>query len=209
MDNIFSNSITLDSISQLPRRQFEGKIIIADSLSGMHDIMKMIDGRKLLGFDTETKPSFKKGLPPHKAALLQLADDDVCYIIRLNKTGLPDELISLLSNKSITKIGLAVKDDYSALSKIRSLNPAGFIDLQKYAENFGIEDKSLKKLAAITLGIRISKSQQTSNWEIQNLSESQLIYAATDAWICLQIYKRLKEMESKYDSSGKSRTKIR
>jgi ribonuclease D len=208
MNSFFLNSITLDDVSQLPRKQFEGKIIMTDSLSSLRDALKMMDGIKLLGFDTETKPAFKKG-HSHKAALLQLAADDTCFIFRLNKIGFPDELISLLCNKSITKIGLAIKDDYSALSKLKNINPAGFIDLQKYAENFGIEDKSLKKLAAITLGIRISKSQQTSNWETPTLSESQLIYAATDAWICLQIYKRLKEMESQYGSSAKSRIKIR
>jgi len=208
VNNIFPSNITPDTISQLPRRQFEGEIVLADTLSSMREVLKMMEGRKLLGFDTETKPAFKKG-HSHKAALLQLADDDTCFIFRLNKIGLPDELISLLSNKSILKVGLAVKDDYSALSKLKFLNPAGFIDLQKYVEDFGIVDKSLKKLAAIILGIRISKSQQTSNWESQKLSEPQLIYASTDAWTCLKIYKRLKEMESNYGSIDKNRIKIR
>jgi len=208
MNNIFSNTITVDEISQLPRKQFEGKIFVADTMSGMHEILKMIHGKTLLGFDTETKPAFKKG-QKHKAALLQLADEDACFIFRLNKIGLPNELISLLSDKTITKIGLAVKDDFNALSKFKNIVPAGFIDLQKYIEDFGVEDKSLKKLAAIVLGIRISKSQQTSNWENQNLTESQLIYASTDAWICLKIYKRLKEIEMKYGSADKSSIKIR
>ncbi len=208
MNNIFSSNIALDIISQLPRRQFEGKIVLADTLPRMHEVLKMMDGRPLLGFDTETKPAFKKG-HSHKAALLQLADDDTCFVFRLNKIGLPGELISLLSNKSITKVGLAVKDDFGALLKLKFLNPAGFVDLQKYVEDFGIEDKSLKKLAAIILGIRISKSQQTSNWENQKLSESQLIYASTDAWICLKIYKRLKEMESNHGSIDKNHIKIR
>jgi ribonuclease D len=208
MNNTFPNNISLETISQLPRKQFEGRIVLVDSSQGVQGILNNINGSTLLGFDTETKPAFKKG-HSHKPALIQLADDDTCYIFRLNKIGLPDGLVALLSDKTVTKIGLAVKDDYSALSKLRNFIPSGFIDLQSYVENFGIEDKSLKKLAAITLGIRISKSQQTSNWENQTLSESQLIYAATDAWICLKIYKRLKEIELKYGSSGKNRTKIR
>jgi len=207
MNSIFPNNITLDAISLLPRKQFEGEIVLIDSLPRMHETIKRIKGLPLLGFDTETKPAFKKG-HSHKAALLQLADENTCFIFRLNKIGLPDELVSLLSDKSVVKVGLAVKDDYNALSKLKFLNPAGFIDLQKYVEDFGIEDKSLKKLAAIILGIRISKSQQTSNWENQHLSESQLIYASTDAWICLKIFKHLKEMESNYGSSDKNRVKI-
>ncbi len=194
MHNIFNSNINIEEVAQLPLKQFTGKIIIADNLQSYRGAIKMIDDRQILGFDTETKPAFKKG-QSHKVALLQLSDEDTCFIFRLNKIGLPDELASMLSDVKHIKIGLAVKDDIRALSKLKHIHPEGFIDLQKYVEDFGITDKSLKKLAALIMGFRISKSQQTSNWEGEKLSEAQLIYAATDAWMCLELYKKLKEAE--------------
>lgn len=208
MINSFPSNITPEVISQLPRKQFDGRIIVADNSTSFQSVLKLLDNFEILGFDTETKPAFKKG-QSHKVAMLQLGSIDTCFIFRLNKIGLPDELVNILSNKHITKVGLALRDDFNALSKLKHLTPAGFIDLQKYTESFGIQDKSLKKLAAIILGIRISKSQQTSNWESPVLTSSQLDYAATDAWICLEIYKHLKEIELKHGIIDKGGAEIR
>jgi ribonuclease D len=194
MHSIFKNNINSEDVANLPLKQFAGKIIVADNLPSYHEALKKIDGHQILGFDTETKPAFKKG-QVHKVALLQLSSEDTCFIFRLNKIDLTDELVSLLSDMKLIKVGLAVIDDIKALSKLKHINPAGFIDLQKYVEDFGITDKSLKKLAALIMGFRISKSQQTSNWESEKLTEAQLIYAATDAWMCLEMYTRLKEAE--------------
>lgn len=201
MNNFFPHNITKEAISLLPLYQFTGRIFLADTLQSMQYALKLIEGKTVLGFDTETKPVFKKGRS-NKVSLLQLAANDTCLIFRLNKIGIPDELAGLICDKTIYKVGLAVKDDVNGLLKLKQMHPSGFLDLQKYVERFDIKDKGLKKLAALVLGIRISKSQQTSNWESANLTDQQLNYAATDAWICLKIYERLKEIEAKYGRTG-------
>jgi len=194
MNDIFLSTITREDILKLPLKQFNGQIVLVDTPASLKKSIKMIKNSKLLGFDTETKPSFKKG-HSNKVSLLQLADENTCFIFRLNKIGLSDEIIHLLSDESLIKVGLSLRDDYRELFKLRQFQPEGFVELQKYVEDFDIQDKSLKKLAALILGIRISKSQQTSNWEALHLSGPQLIYAATDAWICYKIYLQLQRAE--------------
>jgi ribonuclease D len=144
----------------------------------------------LLGFDTETKPCFKKG-HYHPVALLQLSTREQAFLIRLNKVHLPEFIIEILEDTNITKVGVALKDDLNALNKIVPFEPDGFIDLQQFVKQFGIEDNGLKKLVANILGFRISKKSQTSNWEQEELSREQLEYAATDAWVCRQMYEAL------------------
>ena len=150
----------------------------------------MIRHEKLLGIDTETKPSFKKGIS-HKVALLQLSSSSTAWLIRLNSVVLSDELIDIMEDPGIQKIGVALRDDLKALLRLRKFSPAGFIDLQDMAKKAGIEEFSLKKLAALTLNIRISKKQRLSNWEAPTLTEGQAHYAATDAWVALEIYKAM------------------
>ena len=145
---------------------------------------------RILGFDTETKPSFKKGRK-NKVSLVQLSNSELACLIRINKIGIPKELTDLLANPDITKVGVAIHDDIKYLSHIKHFTPQGFIDLQQYVKEFGIECSGLKKLAAIVLGIRISKRQQVTDWEASELSDPQIIYAATDAWVCHEIYHRL------------------
>jgi ribonuclease D len=200
MTEIFASNITPEVIEKLPLVQFKGKIVLVDTLAGAQKALSYIDDIRLLGFDTESKPSFKKG-QYNKISLLQLATYDTSFIFRLNIIGLSNELVRLLSDKKIIKVGLSVKDDLRELHKLRYFQPDGFIDLQNYVEKFGIKDKSLKKLAAIVTGIRISKSQQRSNWENVILTDAQLSYAATDAWICYEIYLRLKEAEAKMQNA--------
>jgi ribonuclease D len=197
MTSVFPPNISPELIAELPLRQFGGRIVLVDTIETLHEALKMLGGHTVLGFDTETKPSFKKG-QINKVSMLQLSYHDTCFIIRLNKVGLCDELVHLLSSTSIIKVGLSIRDDFRELSKLRHFHPAGFIDLQSYVEDFGVTDKSLKKLSALIMGYRISKSQQTSNWEAEHLSEAQLIYAATDAWVCLEIYRKLKEIEARF-----------
>jgi ribonuclease D len=144
----------------------------------------------VLGFDTETKPSFKKGRK-NKVSLIQLADDKNAFLIRINKIGIPEKITEILSDPGIVKCGVAIHDDIKVLSGIRKFNPAGFVDLQPFVKNYGIDSSGLKKLAAIVLGFRISKRMQVTDWESDVLSEAQLVYAATDAWVCYQIYKKL------------------
>ena len=188
--NSFAANITKEEISNLPLLSFEGDIKIIESEKELKKALVSLRQNKILGFDTETRPSFKKGFK-NKVALLQLSTNKNAFLFRLNRTGLPEELIEILSDESIIKIGTALKDDISSLQKYHSFEPKGFIDLQNFVKNFEIESKGLKKLAAIVLGNRISKSQQTSNWENEILTDSQKVYAATDAWVCLEIYNKL------------------
>ncbi|HJX71233.1 MAG TPA: 3'-5' exonuclease [Bacteroidales bacterium] len=184
------NNISNDDIKNLPVYQFPGRIFLIDDVSQLKLLNQKLANKQLLGFDTETRPSFKRGRK-HKVSLLQLATADEALIIRLNKVGLPDRIISLFENENIKKIGLALRDDIRFLNQLRSFKPQGFIDLQQYVKNFNILDNGLKKLAANILGFRISKKQQTSNWEKGTLDDDQLIYAATDAWVCYKIYNTL------------------
>jgi ribonuclease D len=207
MMNSFPVNITKEQIETLPLTQFNGNIIVADTLTSYRGAMHLLKDHNCFGFDTETKPAFKKGVV-NKVSLLQLATPDCCVIFRLNKIGLHEDLLHILNDKNKLKIGVAVKDDFGSLRKLKHFEPAGFVDLQKYCESFGIQDKSLKKLAAIILGCRISKSQQTSNWELDSLSQPQITYAATDAWVCIEMYNRLKKVEQKYAEINKNHTQI-
>jgi ribonuclease D len=177
-------------ISSLPVLSFPGIINIIDHPADFEKIRAILLNEKLLGFDTETKPTFKKGRF-HQVALLQLSTRDQAFLFRLNKVHLPEFVIEIFESKDITKVGVALKDDLNGLNKVVPFEPDGFIDLQQFVKQFGIEDNGLKKLVANVLGFRISKKSQTSNWELDELSKEQLEYAATDAWVCRQIYETL------------------
>jgi ribonuclease D len=124
-------------------------------------------------------------------ALLQFAFADKAYLIQIHKTGVTEELAKLLADEKIIKAGVAIRDDIKALQKFRRFNPGGFVDLSIMARENGLEVESVKKLTALLLGFRISKTAQTSNWEAATLTEKQIEYAATDAWVCLEIYNKL------------------
>ena len=187
---IYLNNITPEEIRELELRAFSGKIVLVDSIPALRQAIDMLSGSKVLGFDTETKPSFKKGRK-NRVSLMQLSDSNNAFLFRLNKIGLPDELIDILSDPGIVKSGVALHDDLKILGAVRKFTPMGFIDLQKYVKDFGIESSGLKKLTAIILGFRISKSQQVTDWEAVNLTDAQQVYAATDAWVCYEIYNKL------------------
>ncbi|MDY6802096.1 MAG: 3'-5' exonuclease [Bacteroidota bacterium] len=190
---MFKNHITNSEINELPLFQFDGGVFVIDTFEKLDYYLPLIQEQKILGFDTETKPSFKKGVI-NQVSLLQLSTLHEAFLIRINKIGLPNEIIDILSNKEVKKIGLAIRDDIKALREIQDFEFQSFIDLQDFVKYFNIESQSLKKIAGIVLNKRISKSKQVSNWEKEELSEGQLLYAATDAWACLQIYKTLNQV---------------
>jgi ribonuclease D len=190
MNNTYRENITIEEIKELELKWFEGDICLVDNLDKFHTVLPRLKNSRLLGFDTESKPSFKKGRK-NKVSLIQLADDQTACLFRINKIGIPDELARILSNPGTIKCGVAIHDDIKLLSGIRKFNPSGFVDLQPFVKDYGIDSSGLKKLAAIVLGFRISKRQQVTDWESDKLSEAQLIYAATDAWVCYQIYRKL------------------
>ncbi len=183
----FKKSITDEELAALPLSFFEGKIHVIEKVEQVTDAVNYLKNQPILGFDTETRPAFKKG-QNHHVALLQLSTADEAFLFRTNLIGLTPGLIKILSTTSILKIGAAIRDDIKILQRIAPFKPNGFVELQEMVKSYGIENFSLKKLAAIVQGVRISKSQRLSNWESTVLSEQQQIYAATDAWISYLIY---------------------
>ncbi len=188
--NNFQSNITAEEINGLELRTFEGDILIVENMHQLKSSVRKLEGSNILGFDTETRPSFKKG-KKNRVSLLQLSGKHTACLFRINRIGLPGELTEILSDNTIIKAGVAIHDDIKALSHFSKIRTEGFVDLQKYVKEFGIESSGLKKLTAIILGFRISKSQQVTDWEAEILSEAQKAYAATDAWVCYEIYNKL------------------
>lgn len=188
----FNPRIDKSEIATMPNVLFEGRIFVIDTPNEAEKAVKALSTEKIIGIDTETRPAFRKGVT-HSVSLLQLSTADTCFLFRLCRIGLPDSLVSLLENKKITKVGLSLHDDYQALKRRTPFTPGGFLDLQKFVTEFGIEEMSLQKIYAIIFGQRISKNQQLSNWDADVLTDKQKLYAATDAWACLNIYNRLTE----------------
>jgi len=193
---MFRPTITKEEIRLLPKRTFEGKIILIDNFSAFKKFIPVFKAEKLWGFDTETRPAFRKGTF-NKPALIQFANEAYAFLFRLNRIGLPSELAYIIENQNIRKIGVALHEDLKDLGMYKRLKPDGFIDLQKFVGQFGIEAKGLEKLTAIVLGFRISKSQQVTDWERKILTPQQTVYAATDAWVCYRIFKELQKSKSK------------
>ena len=183
-------SIRKDEIAALPVMTYPAAITVVDSIAVAHSALRVLSQEKAVGFDTETRPSFRKG-QVHKVALMQISTADRCFLFRLNKIGMCEELKAFLENPDITKIGLSVHDDFTVLRRSGDIEPAGFIDLQSMVKDFDITDISLQKIYAIIFGERISKSQRLTNWEADTLSEAQQAYAALDAWARLKIYNYL------------------
>ena len=184
---MLKKSITKEELRNLPLTSFEQEIIVIENRVQFEHYLPELYLENVLGFDTETRPSFKKGIK-NKVSLLQLATQEKAYLFRLNKIGLPNELAKFMASPDHLKIGAAIRDDLKALKKLSPFEPAGFIELQDYVKNFGIENESVQKIAGIVLNIRISKSARLSNWEAAKLTQKQKKYAATDAWVCLESY---------------------
>ena len=187
--------ISKEDLNNLPVDAFNGEIVVVDFAHDVKKILPYLKKQKILGFDTEAKPSFKKGVK-NEVALLQLSTEKKAFLFRLNKMGLTPELISILNDPLITKVGVAISDDLKDLKRLLEFNPNGFVEIQEKVKEFEIENFGLKKLSGLLLGFRISKAQQTSNWEAEKLSVQQIKYAATDAWVSLEIYNRLLELEN-------------
>jgi ribonuclease D len=190
INNKYQENITSEELAKRELSWFKGEIVVVDNLDTYHDVFPRLLGSDLLGFDTETRPTFRKGRK-NSVSLIQLSTANLACLFRINRIGIPDGLIKLLSDPSVIKAGVAVHDDIRFLKGVKRFYPAGFVDLQSFVKDYGIQSSGLKKLAAIVLGFRISKRQQVTDWEAEKLSEAQQIYAATDAWVCHQIYRKL------------------
>ena len=188
---MYISNISTEELQELEYASFPGKICVVDSVgTEFKKAVNYIRSQKIIGFDTETRPSFRPGVT-FRVSLLQLSTPTVCYLFRLNKIPLAKPIIQLFENRQLLKIGADVAGDLRSLRQIRHFRDAGFIDLQAIAPQWGIGEKSLRKLSAIVLGQRVSKAQRLSNWEAATLTDKQQLYAATDAWVCIRIYEQL------------------
>ena len=193
---MFIESIDSEQLKQLEFASFQGKIQVIDSIGfEFNKAISYLRAQKVIGFDTETRPCFSQDQPRYGVALLQLSGPGKAFLFRVNKIGMHRRLCRLLADKNIIKVGAAIHDDIRGLQKLNGFEPGGFVDLQKIVWEWGIRDKSVKKMSAIILGFRISKTQQLSNWEAEKLSEQQCRYAATDAWVCREMYLKLMKSE--------------
>lgn len=192
------NKFNKNKISSLPRAVFEGRIIVVVSASEATKAVDYLLSQPILGVDTETRPSFKRGVN-HKVSLLQVSSHDICFLFRINHTGMTPDIIRFLEDTKVTKIGLSLHDDMMMLKKLVDFVPGNFIDLQNCAVDLGVKDLSLQKLYANFFGQKISKGQRLTNWEADILSENQKLYAATDAWACIKLYEEIIRLKQTCD----------
>ncbi|MBR5299806.1 MAG: 3'-5' exonuclease domain-containing protein 2 [Bacteroidales bacterium] len=193
---MYIESISSEDLSKLEYAAFPGRIHVIDTVGAeFNRAIAYLRSQKIIGFDTETRPCFGPNQPRYGVSLLQLSGPEKAYLFRVKDMGMHRRLCNLLSDKRIIKVGAAIHDDIRGLQKLRDFQADGFVDLQKIVADYGIRDKSVKKMTAIILGFRISKTQQLSNWEAETLSEAQCKYAATDAWVCREMYLKLMRSE--------------
>ena len=185
-------------IKDLPRVLFGGRIVVVVSQSEAEKAVNYLLSQSILGIDTETRPSFRKGVT-HDVSLLQVSSHDICFLFRLNYIGMTPDIIRLLEDTTVPKIGLSLHDDIMMLHKKAGFVPGNFIDLQQCVRDIGIEDLSLQKLYANFFGQKISKTQRLTNWEADVLSDKQKLYAATDAWTCIMLFEELTRLKSTGD----------
>ena len=193
---MYIETISPEGIEKLEYASFPGKIFVIDNVGAeFNRAIAYLRSQKVIGFDTETRPCFGPNQPRYGVSLLQLSGPEKAFLFRLKNMGMHRRLCNLLADKRIIKVGAAIHDDIRGLQKLKEFEPGNFVDLQQIVWEYGIRDKSVKKMTAIILGFRISKSQQLSNWEADTLSESQCKYAATDAWVCREMYLKLMKSE--------------
>lgn len=193
---MYIESISTEELGKLEYASFPGRIHVIDSVGAeFNRAIAYLRSQKIIGFDTETRPCFGPNQPRYGVSLLQLSGPEKAYLFRVKDMGMHRRLCNLLADKRIIKVGAAIHDDIRGLQKLRDFQADGFVDLQKIVAEYGIRDKSVKKMTAIILGFRISKTQQLSNWEAETLSEPQCKYAATDAWVCREMYLKLMRSE--------------
>lgn len=189
-ENRFAEKIGNEQTAQLPAIEFRGEIRIVEHERDIAAACEYLRKQPVIGFDTETRPSFRPGVT-FRVSLLQLSSPKRCYLFRLNRIPLAGPILRLLEDKKLVKVGADVAGDLRSLRQLRHFRDGGFVDLQTIAPEWGIGEKSLRKLSAIVLGQRVSKAQRLSNWEAATLTDKQQVYAATDAWVCIRIYDRL------------------
>lgn len=193
-------SITKEQLSSLPTVAYPGHIVVVNTVEQAKSALDILSRFSIVGFDTETKPSFRKG-HTNNVALMQISTDDCCYLFRINKIGFIPEMQQFFEDNSVIKVGLSLRDDFHVLHKVHEFDPGSFVDLQNFVKDYCIRDCSLQKIYGIIFNERISKSQRLSNWEAPTLTAQQQLYASIDAWACLKIYNHLKSGQFHPDNS--------
>ncbi|MCR5129947.1 MAG: 3'-5' exonuclease domain-containing protein 2 [Prevotella sp.] len=198
MKKVIYNKFDKAQITQMPVVSFPGRIIVIISPGETEKAVDYLLSQPILGVDTETRPSFKKG-EQHKVALLQVSTPDTCFLFRLNTTGMTPAIIRFLEDTTVPKVGLSWHDDLLSLKRRKEFNPGLFVELQSLVKEIGIEDMSLQKLYANLFHKKINKRQQLSNWDRDVLDDKQKLYAATDAWACINIYREIVRLQDGKD----------
>jgi len=198
MKKLIYNKFDKPTIATLKRVVYHGKIVVINTPDEAEAAVDHLLSQPILGLDTETRPSFTKGRH-FKCSLLQVASKSICFLFRLNHIGMCPAVMRLLGDKTVTKVGLAWRNDLLALREVGEFEPGTYVDLQDMVREIGIEDQSLVKIYANLFGERISKADRLSNWERDNLKDTQMIYAAIDAWACVQIYEEVLRLKATGD----------
>lgn len=189
----FDRRMTKEEINNCPIRKWNGPVHIIRSSERMTHAVEHLRREAILGFDTETRPAFKKG-QKYLPSLLQLAGENSVYLFQLKHLGLQEPLIKILADPAVIKAGVSLAHDLRELKKLTLFTQAGFVGLGKMSKEKGIQNHGLRGLAAVVLGLRISKSAQTTNWAKDELTQSQIRYAATDAWVGRELYLKLTQI---------------
>ncbi len=193
---MYQNKISNEELAALSSAQCQGEITVISSADNQDEAADYLSGCSIVGFDTETRPSFKKGVS-YPVALLQLSGADRSFLFRVDRMKLSNRIVKILRSKSIVKVGVDIRDDIKKIQAIAAFKPENFIDLQNMVLEYGIEEMSLRKISAIVLGQKVSKAQRLSNWSAASLTEQQIKYAASDSWISREIYMQLLKAEKR------------
>ena len=186
-------TIPHDELMRLPVVRYHGPIRSVANATDLHRALNEIRSERVIGFDTETRPTFRKG-QLHAPSLVQIATSHAVHLFQLSRLDCSQTLAEVFSNAQIIKAGIALARDFSELQKLFPFTPANVVDLGEIAKRRGVEQTGLRNLAGLFLAGRITKGPQTSNWARANLSPSQVCYAATDAWACRELYLRFESL---------------
>jgi ribonuclease D len=186
------SAISREAMMELPIGRYEGEICLVTTPQDLERARADILQERIVGFDTETRPAFRKGesYPP---CLFQAATARTVYLFQLRRMEFFPLLVELLAARRIVKAGVAVADDLRTLRQVFDFAAENVVDLGIVARRAGYEQTGLRNLAGIFMGIRITKGIKTSNWAAPNLSAPQITYAATDAWVCRELHLRFLE----------------
>ena len=183
-------------------RKYEGPIQLVTSARDLEQAIQAINGQQVVGLDTETKPAFRKG-ESYLPCLVQIATDSTAFLFQLKRVDFSDALADVLENPSVIKAGIGLADDLSDLNKVFPFEPRSILDLSLVAQRNGIRQSSVRNLAGQFLGFRITKGASTSNWTNSKLTKRQIDYAATDAWVCRELFLEFQQLGF-LDSEGRS-----